>query len=146
MFGIDVRIIREINRILDITPLPHSADYVRGLINLRGQIVTILDLGVRLGLPRKTTGQDSHNIILKGSSEAEHPIGFLVDAIGDVVDVEDARIEPLSANVGEAEGLFLSGVVKMDTGLLVLLNIRRVLDRQQQRRNSFTESMETSCA
>ena len=67
-FGIDVRIIREINRILDITPLPFSADYVRGLINLRGQIVTILDLGVRLGLPRKATGPDSHNIILKKSS------------------------------------------------------------------------------
>jgi len=160
-FGIDVRIIREINRILDITPLPFSADYVRGLINLRGQIVTILDLGLRLGLPRKATGPDSHNIILKRTSElaaplrtdggvldttSEDPVGFLVDAIGDVVDVEESGIEPLSANVGEAEGHFLSGVIKLDCGLLVLPEIRRVLDRSQPQRNSSTESMETSCA
>ena len=121
MFGIDVRIIREINRILDITPLPFSADYVRGLINLRGQIVTILDLGLRLGLPRRGTGPGSHNIILKRTSElvalpgapggvpdttSEDPVGFLVDAIGDVVDVEESGIEPSPPMSARPRGTF----------------------------------------
>jgi len=60
--------------------------------------------------------------------------------------VEESGIEPLSANVGEAEGHFLSGVVKLDQGLVVLPEIRRVLDRSQPQRNSSTKSMETSCA
>jgi len=141
LFGLDLMMIREINRILDITPVPHSLDHIRGLINLRGQIVTILDLGVRLGLARQDVADSSHNIILKTSGElaaAGHQggeslttsndlVGFLVDAIGDVVEADEATIEPPSANVSEAEGGYLSGVIKTDAGLLVLLDINEVL-------------------
>ena len=142
VFGLDIMMIREINRILDITPVPHARDHIRGLINLRGQIVTILDLAVRLGLPSRDVGEDSHNIILKTTVElaALHAdgtakalatsndlVGFLVDAIGDVVEADDAAIEPPSANVSEAESQFLSGVIKTDAGLLVLLDIKEVL-------------------
>ena len=139
LFGLDIMMIREINRILDITPVPHARDHIRGLINLRGQIVTILDLGVRLGLPRLDIGEESHNIILKTNAElsAAHCdkkfststdlVGFLVDAIGDVLEADDSSIEPPSANVSEAESQFLSGVIKTDAGLLVLLDIREVL-------------------
>jgi purine-binding chemotaxis protein CheW len=142
LFGLDLMMIREINRILDITPVPHAKAHIRGLINLRGQIVTILDLGVRLGLARQDVGEASHNIILKTSSElaavrhegntdpyttSNDLVGFLVDAIGDVVEADEATIEPPSANVSEAEGGFLSGVIKTDAGLLVLLDINEVL-------------------
>ncbi len=142
LFGLDLMMIREINRILDITPVPHSKGYVRGLINLRGQIVTLVELGVRLGLARQEVGDTSHNIILKTSAElatvqtvegaepyttANDLVGFLVDDIGDVVEADEATIEPPSANVGEAEGGFLSGVIKTDAGLLVLLDLHEVL-------------------
>lgn len=139
LFGLDLMMIREINRILDITPVPHARAHIRGLINLRGQIVTILDLGVRLGLPRLDIGEESHNVILKTNGElaAIHGgknfststdlVGFLVDAIGDVLEADESSIEPPSANVSEAEGRFLSGVIKTDSGLLVLLDIREVL-------------------
>jgi purine-binding chemotaxis protein CheW len=141
LFGLDLMMIREINRNLDITPVPHAVVHIRGLINLRGQIVTILDLGVRLGLSRQGVGDESHNIILKTSGElaAMHRdgqpllttsndlVGFLVDAIGDVVEANETTIEPPSANVSEAEGRFLSGVLKTDAGLLVLLDINEVL-------------------
>jgi purine-binding chemotaxis protein CheW len=141
MFGLDIVLIREINKILDITPVPHSLSHIRGLINLRGQIVTILDLGVRLGLPRPEITDESHNIILKTTSElaaarltngarivtSTDLVGFLVDAIGDVVEADEATIEPPSANVSEAEGRFLSGVIKTEGGLLVLLDLQEVL-------------------
>jgi purine-binding chemotaxis protein CheW len=139
LFGLDIMMIREINRILDITPVPLARDHVRGLINLRGQIVTILDLAVRLGLPRLDIGEESHNIILKTNTEltaarndknfstSTDLVGFLVDAIGDVLEADESSIEPPSANVSESEGRFLSGVIKTDSGLLVLLDIREVL-------------------
>jgi purine-binding chemotaxis protein CheW len=142
LFGLDLMMIREINRILDITPVPHAKPHIRGLINLRGQIVTILDLGVRLGLEPQAIAEDSHNLILKtnaelaavrregdgqGYSTATDLVGFLVDAIGDVVEADETTIEPPSANVSEAEGGFLSGVIKTDAGLLVLLDLHEVL-------------------
>ena len=141
LFGLDLMMIREINRILDITPVPNARSHIRGLINLRGQIVTILDLGVRLGLARQEIIDTSHNIILNTTAElasARHEgaqpyttsndlVGFLVDAIGDVVEADESTIEPPSANVSEAEGGFLSGVLKTDAGLLVLLDIHEVL-------------------
>jgi purine-binding chemotaxis protein CheW len=139
MFGIEIMRIREINRNLEITPVPHARDHVRGLINLRGQIVTILDLGVRLGLPRQEVGETTHNLILKTRSDlagagaaavAGAPAdlaGFLVDAIGDVVEADETTLEPPSANVGEADVRFLSGVVRTEAGLLVLLDLREIL-------------------
>ena len=97
---------------------------------------------MRLGLPRRDIGEETHNIILKSAVElaaagqgmdgaqgasSSDLAGFLVDAIGDVVEADDARIEPPSANVGETEGRFLSGVIKTDEGLLVLLDMHEVL-------------------
>ena len=134
LFGLDLMTIREINRILDITPVPHSTEHVRGLINLRGQIVTILDLGVRLGLERQEVGETTAELASNHQEGAVEPcttstdlVGFLVDAIGDVVEADEATIEPPSANVSEAEGGFLSGVIKTDAGLLVLLDLHEVL-------------------
>ena len=137
LFGMDLMMIREINRILDITPVPHAKPFIRGLINLRGQIVTILDLGVRLGLARQELAETSHNLILKTNAElaavraqsstATDLVGFLVDAIGDVVEADAGTVEPPSANVSESEGGFLSGVIRTDAGLLVLLDIHEVL-------------------
>jgi chemotaxis signal transduction protein len=96
---------------------------------------------VRLGLERQEIIDASHNIILKTTGElasvrhegakpystSNDLVGFLVDAIGDVVEADESTIEPPSANVSEAEGGFLSGVIKTDAGLLVLLDIREVL-------------------
>jgi purine-binding chemotaxis protein CheW len=139
LFGLEIMRIREINRNLEITPVPHARDHVRGLINLRGQIVTILDLGVRLGLSRQPVGEATHNLILKTRGDlagadaavlagaSADQAGFLVDAIGDVVEADETALEPPSANVGEADVRFLSGVLRTDAGLLVLLDLREIL-------------------
>ena len=142
LFGLPILSVREIIRSCEITPVPLAPRHVRGLINLRGQIVTILNLAVRLGLEDRPNAHESHVVVLMGDalaaqsrgheggkdgSAGEHMAGFLVDAIGDVVEADESKIEPPSANVTEAEGRFLSGVINVDSGLLVLLNIRAVL-------------------
>jgi len=141
LFGLDILVVREINRILDLTPVPKADPHVRGLINLRGQIVTILDLSVRLGMPRRELQETSHNVILKTDqdllaqrvaggpslSTCSDQVGLLVDDIGDVVDADEGLIEPTSANVSEQEGRFLKGVVKTPAGLLILLDLPALL-------------------
>ena len=123
LLGIDILKVREINRVLDITPVQHARTYVRGLINLRGQTVTVFDLGRRLGLALREIAEESHNIILKNDA-----VGLLVDSIGDVVMAQDDEIEQPPANVGGIEGRFIEGVVKLREELLVILSAEKILE------------------
>lgn len=147
LFGVNVLLVREINQQIDFTPVQHAPDHVRGLINLRGHIVTILDLGVRLGLGPREVGPRSHNIILKNNEELSRihmdddndavetsldTAGLFVDAVGDVVAVDDREIEPPPASIGEISGQFLTGVVKLRKDLLVLLDVASTLTAELQ--------------
>jgi purine-binding chemotaxis protein CheW len=142
LFGVNVLLVREINQQMDFTPVQHAPDHIRGLINLRGNIITIMDLGVRLGLGLRKIGPASHNIILKTNEEltriqtdgdtdiqetAVDTAGLLVDAVGDVVAVEEQEIEPPPAGIGQVNGQFLTGVVKLRDDLLVLLDVPATL-------------------
>lgn len=142
LFGVNVLLVREINQQTDFTPVQHAPDHVRGLINLRGHIVTIMDLGIRLGLGPREVGPNSHNIILKTNEElarihmdddagvmetAVDTAGLLVDAVGDVVAVDKQEIEPPPASIGEVSGRLLTGVVKLRNDLLVLLDVAATL-------------------
>ncbi len=121
--GIDILKIREINRALDITPVAHAPAYVRGLVNLRGRTVTVFDLGVRLGLPRREITGDSHNIILK-----EDDIGLIVDGIGDVEETDEERTEGPPANLNDIGIDFVECVVKLRSELLVVLSPEKILE------------------
>jgi purine-binding chemotaxis protein CheW len=141
LFGVDIQMVREINKVLDITPIPKEQPHIRGLINLRGQIVTILDMRVRLGMEPQDHSETTHNIIVKGGAELRNalgadgdsvagitdPSGLLVDDIGDVVDAGDHEVEPPPANVGMVDGGLLSGVVKKEDTLVAILNVPRVI-------------------
>jgi purine-binding chemotaxis protein CheW len=146
LFGIDVLLVREINQYMVITPVPLAASSVRGLINLRGQIVTVVDLGVLIGLEPRTITRESHSLVLKtqddlaslrlrfGNQDLTGPldtVGLLVDGVGDVVDVDMNEMEPPPANVGDVDGQFLAGVIKLEQELLVLLNIGKALETLQ---------------
>ncbi len=138
LLGLDLLAVREILRPLDITPVPRAASHIRGLLNLRGQVVTILDLAVCLGLEPARLTERSHIVILKTRQElaAAHRHGFrgpqgpadlvglLVDAIEDVAEADEAAIEPPPANLNEAEERLLSGVHRTEAGLLVLLHLQ----------------------
>ena len=121
--GIDILAVREIYHVLDMTPVPLGPDYIRGLINLRGQILTVFDLGSLLGLGPLNLGPETHNVILKNEAAA-----LLVDAICDVIGAEADEIEPPPANVGGIEGEYIGGVIKLDDELLVILSVDKLLD------------------
>ncbi len=130
LYGIDILSVREIIRAFDITDVPRSSAHVRGLINLRGQVVTIMDLAVRLGMDRPALTDRSHIVVLKPLATPgvpQDPVGLLVDSIGDVIEADAAITETPPANVNEVEDRFLSGVVKTDAGLLVLLKLTDLL-------------------
>lgn len=123
LMGIDILEVREVNRALDITPVQHAPAYIRGLVNLRGRIITVFDLRTRLGLsPGSITG-GSHNIILK-----KDDIGLLVDGIGDVEGVDDERIKGRPANLDQMGLEFVECVAELRSELLVILSPDRILE------------------
>jgi len=120
--GLDILKVLEINRILDITPVPHAPEYIRGLVNLRGQTVTVFDLGVRLGLGPREVRRSSYNLILK-----EHNVGLVVDDIGDVIEAPESQMERPPANLQGIGVEFIHSVVKLREELLVILSSDSIL-------------------
>ena len=122
LLGLDIRQVREINRVLDITPVQHARPHVRGLLNLRGQIVTVFDLGVRLGLGPQEITPDTHSVVLKSDD-----VALLVDAVGEAVEVPQGQMESPPANQGGIAGGFIQEVVKLHDDLLVVLSVEKLL-------------------
>lgn len=125
--GIDIRQIQEIDRHLELTSIPHAPECVRGVTNLRGEVVTVLDLRTILQLDRVPLTRACRNVILDYHGEQ---IGLLVDRVADVVTVRSDEIEPPPANVGGIDSRFFKGVVKLNDDLLVLLDVQQSLETE----------------
>jgi len=122
--GMDILKVQEINKLMEMTKVPQAPGYVMGILNLRGQIVTIIDLGSKLGLANVNVSESSRNIIV--NSENEY-IGLLVSRIGDVVEAEWEKVERPPANIGGVQGVFFKGVFKLKDRLIGILDADRVL-------------------
>lgn len=122
LLGLDISQVREINRALEITPVQQAPEHVRGLVNLRGQVVVIFDLGILLGLgPRQITEQ-THNVLVKGDD-----VALMVDRIADVVEAEDADVAAPPANMDTIAVNYVRSVVKLRGDLLVVLDVEKIL-------------------
>ncbi len=122
--GINILHIQEINKLTNATNVPQSPDYVKGVLNLRGQIITVIDLGRKIALKSLSEKKENRNIIVQ--FQEEH-IGLLVDKIGDVFEIEADKIEPAPSNIGDIQEVFFEGVVKKDSSLIGILNIKEIL-------------------
>lgn len=124
LLGIDIRNVQEINRQLTVTEVPHSKDYVRGVINLRGDVATVIDLRTILGLPIAERTRDSRNLVVNSNGEA---IGFWVDRISDIHTLSSDQISPPPTKVDGVDGSLFKGVFKLEKEMLIILNVEEVL-------------------
>jgi purine-binding chemotaxis protein CheW len=141
LFGMNVLLVREVNPHTNFTPVDLAPEYVRGLMNLRGQIVTIIDPAVSLGIGRRDITPRSRCVVLKTAREIEEredaaslagetvndSVGLLVDTIGDMVSADTRNIEPPPANIGDIDGKYMAGVYKLDSQLMIVLRTGEVL-------------------
>lgn len=120
LFGVEVLNVQEVLRYQEFTEVPLAPSEVQGLINLRGQIVTAIDLRNRMNLPSRSDGQLPMNVVIRSNGEV---ISFLVDSIGDVLDVEEDSFEPPPRTVDDATRELVSGVYKLaDKKLMMVLD------------------------
>lgn len=125
--GMDILKIQEINKHIEMTRVPQAPDYVMGILNLRGEIVTIIDLGKKLGLKSTDLGDNTRNIIV--NSNGEH-IGLMVEQIRDVVQADQEKTEASPANIGGVQGKFFTGVLKTENRLIGILDVDKVLEEE----------------
>ena len=123
--GIDVERVQEVLRYREMTDVPLAPPEVSGLINLRGQIVTAVDLRCRLGLAPLCDGRLPMNIVAR---TGDGMVSFLVDEILDVLDVTETEFEPAPEPLGDLLKSLVLGVYKLDKRLLLLLDTDRLLD------------------
>jgi purine-binding chemotaxis protein CheW len=127
--GIDVTDVQEVIRFQQMTAVPLAPEVVLGLINLRGQIVTVLDLRAMLGLPALQGDDLPTNVVIRGGQD--EAVSVLVDSLSDVVDTDDADFEPVPPTLsGPARDLVL-GAYKLPDRLLLVLDTERVRSVQR---------------
>ncbi|WP_028587186.1 chemotaxis protein CheW [Desulfocurvus vexinensis] len=128
-FGVDILKVQEIIRTMEITRVPKAPDFVEGVINLRGNVIPIIDLRKRFGL--ETRGHDKHTRIIV--IEINNMIvGFVVDSVSEVLRIPANTVEPPPPVVAGLESEYISGVGKLEDRLLILLDLDRLLSGEEK--------------
>lgn len=123
-FAFDTREVSEVLRVGDVTAVSHAPDYVLGVMNMRGRIATVMDLGVKLGLdPVEVTGESRIFVVLWG----EEHVGLLADRMADVLTVETTDIKPVPENIHGVQSEQVKGVCHNGEHLVALLDLAKVL-------------------
>lgn len=123
-YGINVMQVQEVLRYTEIAPVPGAPDYVLGIINLRGNVVTVIDTRARFGLPPTETTDNTRIVIIESD---EQVVGILVDSVAEVVYLRSSEIDS-APNVGTEESAkFIQGVSNRGEQLLILVDLNKLL-------------------
>ncbi len=128
IYGINVMQVQEVLRETEVAPVPGAPHYVIGIINLRGNVVSVIDARTRFGLMSKEDDDLSRIIVIEAST---HTIGILVDSVAEVVDIKRSEIET-APNVGNDDtSKYIDGVVSRGEQLLILVDLNKLLSESE---------------
>ena len=129
-YGVDILRVQEIKGWDTVTALPGMPDYIRGVINLRGTVIPIIDLRLRFGLEEMEYGVTTVVIVLRvETEEKERIMGVVVDAVSDVYNVDEADVKPSPAvNGGSGTLEVVKGIATVDNHMLILLAVDQLLE------------------
>ncbi|ALS27569.1 chemotaxis protein CheW [Paenibacillus sp. 32O-W] len=127
-YGIEVDKVRTVERMAPITRVPKTPPFVKGVMNLRGVVVPVIDLKGRFGL-KETEPTEQSRIIVVAVNDME--VGFIVDAANDVTDIDEDAIDQPPEVVGGIKAKYLRGIAKLDDRLLIMLNLSEVLNKNE---------------
>lgn len=127
-YGLEILKVREIIGLMNITSVPQTPEYVRGVINLRGKVIPVVDLRVKFGMERIDESEQTCIIVVEVMQGKEAmPMGVLVDAVSEVLDIGEEQVEPTPSFGGSVQQEFILGMAKIDEQVKILLNIQHVM-------------------
>jgi purine-binding chemotaxis protein CheW len=129
-YGVDIAAVEGIIKMQSITVVPHTPAFVEGVTNLRGEVLPVIDLRKRFGLPLdQARGKDTRIVVVEIDGKK---VGMVVDAVSEVLRVSDQAIEPPSPIVTTVDSAFIRGIAKVGERLIILVELARVLSTEEQ--------------
>jgi purine-binding chemotaxis protein CheW len=142
-FGVDIMSVQEIIKMTNITRIPQTPPYVRGVINLRGKIIVVIDLGMRLDITSKEETDEHSRIIVVEINDLV--VGMMVDSVSEVMRLPKSNIEPAPSVIATKIGAeYLQGVGKVDDRLLILLDLKKVLTEGEMKQVETATKIEAT--
>ncbi|MFZ4621125.1 MAG: chemotaxis protein CheW [Bacteroidota bacterium] len=123
-FGVNILKVQEINRMVEVTRVPNTPEYVDGIINLRGKVIPIIDLRCRFSMERKPKDKNTRIIVVELSGKI---FGFVVDSVSEVLRIPLSVTEPPPAIIAGISKEFITSIGKLEDRLLILLDLERIL-------------------
>jgi len=128
IYGINVMQVQEVLRVTEIAPVPGAPHYVLGIINLRGNVVTVIDTRERLGLEAKEVDESTRIVIIEADKMV---VGILVDAVAEVVDLRTSEIESAPSVGNDESSKYIQGVASREGELLILVDLNKLLNDEE---------------
>jgi len=128
-FGVEIMNVQEIIRMTNITKIPQASGYVKGIINLRGRIIVVINLDVIMGMQSKEHDENTRIIV---ADIGETVMGFVVDSVSEVIRLPESSVEPAPAIIAnKIDTEYVQGVGKINDRLLILLDLNRILSANE---------------
>lgn len=128
-YGVDIAQVQEIIRMQPVTKVPGAPTFVEGVINLRGRVIPVLDLRKRFNLPARRDTKDTRIVVVE---VPPHTVGMIVDAVDEVLRINEEKVEPPSPFIASIDTEYLKGVGKLEGKLLILLDLAKVLSKEEK--------------
>jgi len=128
-YAVDILMVQEIIRMMQVTKVPNAPDFVDGVVNLRGRIIPVIDLRSKLGLPRKEVDKDKRIIVVEVSGKT---VGFIVDAVTEVLRIPASITEPPPDLITNVNSEFIKAVGKLEDRLLILIDLEKILSSNEK--------------
>ena len=140
-YGVDIQTVKEVIRHREITRLPKAPPFVKGVINLRGDIIPIVDLRERFGMEQQEYTDMTRVMVVE---VGDRSVGMVVDSVSHVLRIEQDQIEPPPSCVGKISEEYIRGVGKVAEKLIVLLNIDKILSEDEKTELDKVEQINTN--
>ncbi len=128
-FACSITEVREVLKMVKVTPLPRSLDYIEGVINMRGDVIPVINLRKRFGLTEEEQNDDSRIIIVEVQ---EKMVGLIVDAVSEVIRIEKSQIQPAPVQTTGGKTDHITGVGKKDDRMIIILDLDKILTTEEQ--------------
>jgi purine-binding chemotaxis protein CheW len=129
-FGVDISAVESIIKMQDITRIPQAPSFVEGITNLRGKVLSVIDLRKRLGLPVEDINKETRIVIISLESIE---VGMIVDAVWEVITINSEQIEPTPQLATTVDTTFITGIARLEDRLIILLDLAEVLTVEEKK-------------
>lgn len=135
-YGIPIRVVKEINAMMSITEVPNTPNYVKGVINLRGKIISIIDLRLKLDmLPKDYTERTCIVVVEIQNEKNKKKLGIVVDHVAEVIEIKTSELEDFEDDNQISESYYISGIAKIKDKIIILLDIFKIVTSNEIHKN-----------